>query len=1496
MVFARKFAFSLLVILFQLIFFSKISRGADMGISGHLLGGFVESPLSTEKDPIFLYRTSNGFVVFEKGKVTYQRVKVVEKKADPLLPFTFNPEKLEISNTVLFFNDVDPRCSLIGIEELPYNVNYFLSNITEGHKECEVYTSIIMKNVNTGIDVKYYFNDGKLKYDVIVNKGGNLADFGIKVIGDEIIDNVNKKSFRLNNYGFPIEDKISHSYQRINGKNVDVDVNFEIRSNEIKFSAENFNPHYALVIDPALNFSTYVGGSADDFEYTGGISKDASGNIVVTGRTLSMNFPTTAGVIQINSNGNLDCIVFKLNSTGTSMLFCTYVGGSNVDAGYTSLIDQSNGDIFIGGTTASPNFPITSGVYQNIYGGNLFDGFVLKLNSTGNTLFKSTFVGNGVQDLIASICFDNSGGIVFVGQTTGNFISTGTGYQNGYGGGPWDVFVGKINNSLSNVSATTMIGGNGDDHCHAVKVDASGNVYIAGMTSGSFPTTSGSYSTSYHGGVWDNYCAKFNSSLSQLLFSTYVGSSGNDWMWNSMEIDNSGNMYVTGYTNGVNFPTTPGVIQPSYGGGFFDAFIYKLNNLGNTLIYSTYFGGVGDDEGWGITLDNNYPLITGCFQMNMITTPCSFSTTNNGAKDAFVLKLNPSFNSIEYDSYFGGSNDEQGYNILIDGSDFVIAGATYSSDFPVTPGCFDGTSNGLNDFFVLKASTSSNGILPIAQFTTNSNGCIGTVFNFNNTSTSGVNYYWDFGDATSSTAFQPSHSYIQIGSYNVMLIVENCSGKDTVYQTIHIDPVPSPSFSYQDSCNGGLILVADSTASSYSWNFGGLGVSNLDSVYFNFGTSDSAIITLVTANSSGCSDTLSKLIYFQKKAVASFTTSVLPCTYEIVIDPDTTNSLIYNWNVGGVALQNSGQVFNVISNSIGSINIDLVVGSGGCKDSLSKSIILDSLPSAQFNVSQTCVNPVQFVNNSSFYNHLVWYFGDGDSSSLVSPNHHYFQNGSYDVTIIVSDLNGCNDTLMKTVNAFNPPTASFSTTSLLCSKSVQLLVDSLGQGIYQWNINGSQFSNLGQDFVFDFDSVGVFNIELIVDSAGCTDTLNKVVTIDSIPEASFSFITGCDTIVDFTNSSIDNVITYWDFGDGNSSSQINPSHYYVNDSVYTVTLIIENAKGCKDTLVQNISYHHPPVASFLSHVPPCTNEISFTVDSLGGTMYKWDIGGILLINNGQDFSVNLNSFGYIDVVLVVDSAGCTDTLQESIFVDSIPEAKFVIDKDCGNPIQFTNLSSGFDQVSWNFDDNDSSLANNPTHLFLNNGAYNVSLTVADSNGCKDTFSMLVNAHEKIIAEVLTSLDSCRGEYQFFVNPDSMVSSYLWWFGDGVSSNQNNPTHIYSELGLYNTMVILNSNSICADSIGAILDVKASKFDIPYLPNCFTPNSDGSNDFFEVEGNSLCDYESYSVFSRWGQMLFKSQSLFEKWDGKVDGVDLPEGVYVIIINGKKPYLSFVTILR
>ena len=1145
---------------------------------------FVESPYSTADAPIYFLKTNNGFVVFEKGKVTYQNIKVTKKIEDPVAKGVFIPENINVSNTVVRFDGSNLESQIIGNSKSLFPINYFLSDVPEGNKNRNAFSSILMKDVYDGIDIKYYFQNGLLKYDVIAKAHSDLSLFKMRIEGDDLFSVVDEKTIQLNNFNSPIEDKISYSYQTINSELRNVNVRFQVKDGVIGFIADSLDSNYELVIDPSLLFSSYIGGSNDDYEYTGGISKDNSGNIVVTGRTLSVNFPTTAGSYQTSSAGNIDCVVFKLNATGNTLLFATYIGGASLDAGYTTLVNPITNEIYVGGTTASNFFPTVNGAFQTTYGGGAYDGFVVKLNNSGSLLISSTLVGNSQQDLIASICFDNNYDIVFVGQTTGTFISTGTGFQNFYGGGPWDVFIGKINQSLSSLLFTTMLGGSGDDHCHAVKVDATGNICIMGFTSGSMPVSPGSYDQSYNGGIWDTYCAKMNASLSQNIFCTYIGSSGDDWAWNSIEIDNSGNIYVAGYTNGNNFPTTIGCVQSNYGGGLYDAFIYKLSNTGVSLLNSTYLGSTGDDEGWGIVCDNNEPIVTGTFQNGLIPQPCSFYPNNNGLKDAFYLKLDSTFSSVINSSYFGGQNDDVGNNILLDGTSIIIAGATSSTNFPTSFNAYDKTHNGGSDFFVLKFQAYN--VPPVSQFIADTVVCFGTNILFQNSSTNGQNYLWDFGDNTTSTLFQPIHNYSIPGNYTVALTVDNCISVDVAYLNIEVLESPTAAFSYSIDCNREVTLTADSSALNYLWNLGSFGSSIADSVNFNLGSVDSIVVSLISSNGGTCSDTLSKTI-ISNLPLADFTTTVTPCTHQVLIQP--TQSVFntnYNWTIAGLQSQNNGQDFYITVDSLDSFQIELIALGGGCSDTIIQNIQFDSLPVAQFSTTNLCSNPVQFVNTSSNYQSATWYFGNGDSTTATDP-------------------------------------------------------------LYQ----------------------------------------------------------------------------------------------YSNDGNYLVSLIVQNTSGCNDTLASYINVHTAPVV-----------------------------------------------------------------------------------------------------------------------------------------------------------QVVSILDSCSGNFTFQFIPDLLTSNSIWDFGDGTILQNSNYTHYYNNSGIYSVNIIVNPNDACPDTIKTTVEVNEYSQGLQYLPNCFTPNEDSVNDTFELQGAGFCNYMGYSVYNRWGQLLFTTKYIYEKWDGKLNGSELPEGVYVVTLQGENPVSFFITLMR
>jgi hypothetical protein len=385
-----------------------------------------------------------------------------------------------------------------------------------------------------------------------------------------------------------------------------------------------FNP------DGALVYSTYLGGSSFDQGYD--IAVDTSGSAYVTGITGSADFPTTSGAFQTSFKGGfIDAFITKLNSTGSELIYSTYLGGLNA-YGNGIAIDTSE-NAYITGEASAFAFPITPGAFQTIANG-LSDAFVTKLNPSGSELIYSTYLGGSSNlDIASDIVIDTSGNAYVTGFTEStDFPTTPDAFQTTSNAG--GAFVTKLNPAGSALIYSTYLGGSIIDTGSGIAVDTSGSAYVTGTGSSDFPTTPGAFQTALKDG--GAFITKLNPAGSELVYSTYLGSgSGND-----ITVDTYGNAYVTGITASIDFPTTSDAFQPSLKGSF-DAFILKLNPTGSALVYSTYFGGSDVDEGVKIATDTSgNAYITGVTQStDFPTTPGAFQTTLIDQRNAFVAKL-----------------------------------------------------------------------------------------------------------------------------------------------------------------------------------------------------------------------------------------------------------------------------------------------------------------------------------------------------------------------------------------------------------------------------------------------------------------------------------------------------------------------------------------------------------------------------------------------------------------------------------------------------------------------------------------------------------------------------------------------------------------------------------------------------------------------------------------------------------------------------------------
>ncbi len=598
----------------------------------------------------------------------------------------------------------NPKATVSGQDPLPGLSNYFIGNDAgQWHTNIANYGKVAYQNVYPGVNLVYYGNQQQLEYDFVVAPGANPGLIRFNVQGAESIALDPLGNLLIHTALGDVQEKAPSLYQVIGGEQQPVSGQFVLLgTNEVGFQVGAYNNKLPLVIDPVLGYSTYLGGSADNYGY--GIAVDGSGNSYITGYTQSTNFPTTTGAFQTTSLGSYEAFITKLNAGATNLVYSTYLGGNSYDIGYGIAVDGS-GNAYITGVTYSSNFPTTTGAFQTTLGGTS-NAFVTKLNASGTALVYSTYLGGSGTDQANGIALDSSGDACITGQTTSsNFPTTSGAFKTTYGGGNSDAFVTEVNANGTGLAYSTYLGGTAADYGDGIAVDASGDAYVTGYTtSTNFPTTSGAFQTTHasDGNKNDAFVTKLNSTGTALVYSTYLGGTVNDYGY-GIALDSSGNAYVTGYTTSSNFPTTTGAFQTTNGGGG-DAFVTKLNPSGTALVYSTYLGGTGADYGLGIAVDvaGNAYVTGSTISTNFPTTSGAFQTSLNGVdKDAFISKLNGLGTALLYSTYLGGNAIDSGLSIALGGSENpYVTGYTISTNFPTTTGAYQTTKSGSYDVFV----------------------------------------------------------------------------------------------------------------------------------------------------------------------------------------------------------------------------------------------------------------------------------------------------------------------------------------------------------------------------------------------------------------------------------------------------------------------------------------------------------------------------------------------------------------------------------------------------------------------------------------------------------------------------------------------------------------------------------------------------------------------------------------------------------------------------
>jgi gliding motility-associated-like protein len=694
------------------------------GLSDGLKFSYIEKANNKIQDSTvkFLIRSTNTTVLFKSNSVIYQFRNRTSKEYDYLETLDSNANRYSLLNLEMSFVNSLPFVAIEASKPIQSKTNYFIGNNAEDWVvEIENYSELHYKNIYKGIDVVYYNNKGSIKYDINIAASADYSKIKLKYTGA-------KSKIVLNNDGNLIIptalgdfiEKIPAAYQFVDGQKTQIRANYVLNDdNSVSFELHDYNPLLPVVIDPNLIYSTFIGGSANDYILNGQLVKATNGDIFVTGTTTSLNFPTTPGAFDINANGLEDAFIFKINSTG--LLVSTFIGGNDLDFGFGLATDNS-GNIYFCGDAWSANHPTTTGTYQPIHSPVGFangDITVMKFNNNLNNLFWSTFIG-GIEDEQGHQLTIGSNGNVYVsGQARNGMPVTNGAYQQ-FNAGSYDFFVCILNPTGSNLFASTFVGGSGIDRGSGIATDLAGNIYLSGYVTNSFPTTPGAFSTTFNGGPSDLAIAKLNPTASSLIYSTHLGSIGEDITRGGIVVTLSGEVIIAGSTNNPNFPVTTNAYSTVYGGGSFDAFLTKLNAQGTNLVFSTFLGGNSSDIANYMAVSSNGEIaVTGECGNGFPVTPCTYDNTfNGGTSDAFISVFNSTGSTLLNSTYLGGGGNDVGRIIYYDASGIHAFGNTSSFNFPTSVAAYDNTFNGgTNDIFALQMNFTNS--LSLTTISTN---------------------------------------------------------------------------------------------------------------------------------------------------------------------------------------------------------------------------------------------------------------------------------------------------------------------------------------------------------------------------------------------------------------------------------------------------------------------------------------------------------------------------------------------------------------------------------------------------------------------------------------------------------------------------------------------------------------------------------------------------------------------------------------------------------
>ncbi len=820
---------------------------------------------------------------------------------------------------------------------------------------------------------------------------------------------------------------------------------------------------------------------------------------------------------------------------------------------------------------------------------------------------------------------------------------------------------------------------------------------------------------------------------------------------------------------------------------------------------------------------------------------------------------------------------------------------------------------------------------PVAKFGTTFNCSNKLQVVFSDSSTLPQTWLWNFGDGSTSTLQNPNHIYAAYGTYNVTLTVTNGSCSNTRPRTITlINESPDFSLAKDTICNSETAVFNSFgynllNVATFFWNFGD-GNSSLGgaSISHKYNIAGSYNVTLTITDTKGCVSTITKnnvIRVWGPNANFSYTINGgcvnIPVNFTDNSITDGTHPIVsWSWTFGDGASQvYTTPPFNH-TYLVGNYYLPsmTVTDSYGCSNSHTPILpILVTEPQANFTVSDTnaCIgSSVRFVNLSGgFLTGFVWSFGDGTTSTISNPTKNYTLDGNYEVQLIVSDVNGCRDTLTKTayvkVRTVRPSFTVNDSISSCTPFEVVFTNTSVNLKTSRWEFGDGGISNLSNPTHY-YSSPGVYRVKMFVDDlGGCLDSAFKIITVyDDTATLTYTPLAGCSPFpVTFRVSTPGPVKYLWDFSDGNTlaTTDSNLIYTYLLPGNFLPKVILEDQTGCRipiegvDTIYITKSIVNFAADDSLFCQTAVVAFSDSTISNATVTSYNWNFGDGAT-STLQNPTHTYAGPGLYTVRLIVNTInGCSDTLLKPNYIKVVADPVADIIGNTPICVNFKLDLSGVLLIpdtsairwNWTFGNGKTSIAQNPqAQKYDTAGSYPIRLIVTNSSACADTVDRIATIYPLPVLDAgpnQTIIVSASAT----INPTgSPVVDYLWTPAKGLSCTScYNTVATPKTTTTYNIRVVDANGCISTDNITIIVICNDKNI---FVPNTFSPNNDGVNDWFYPRGTGLFKIQAMRIFNRWGQMVFQKVNLTPNdpnsgWNGQFNGKLQTSDVYTYLIE-------------